>query len=107
MVAAAPPGFYMQKRVSGIPTLVDLEARFRVMDRFPDYVQVLSLALPPIEAVAPSGSSAKLARIANEELAALVTKYPTRFAGGGAGLPLNDIEGTRQEGGQAVHPPEW
>ncbi len=103
MVAAAPPGFYMQKRVSGIPTLVDLDARFRVMDRFPDYVQVLSLALPPIEAVAPSGTSAQLARIANEELAGLVTKYPTRFAGAVAGLPLNDIEATLRELDHAVH----
>lgn len=97
MVAMAPPGFYMQKRVSNIPTLVDLNARFRILDQFPEYVQVLSLALPPIEAVAPVGKSAELARIANEELAALMSRYPDRFAGAVAGLPLNDVPAAVRE----------
>ncbi len=30
-----------------IPTLVDLEARFRVMDDFGEYIQVISVASPP------------------------------------------------------------
>lgn len=102
MVAVAPPGFYMQKRVSSIPTLVDLNARFRVLDQFPDYVQILSLALPPIEAVAPVGKSAELARIANEELAALVARYPDRFVGAVAALPLNDVLATLHELDHAV-----
>ena len=54
-----PKGFYdkmieiagnlkdMGKRVRGVPMLVDLDERFRVMDKFgPDYVQILSLASP-------------------------------------------------------------
>ncbi|TMJ09762.1 MAG: amidohydrolase [Bacillati bacterium ANGP1] len=102
VMAAAPAGFYMQKRVSAIPTLVDLDARFRILDRFDDYVQVLSLALPPVEAVASPGKSAELARIANEELSALVTKYPDRFAAGVAGLPLNDVPATLREIDHAV-----
>lgn len=102
VVAAAPAGFYMQKRVSGIPTLVDLDARFKIMDRFSDYVQVLSLALPPIEAVAPPGKSADLARIANEELAALVAAHPDRFVGAVAGLPLNDVKASLRELDHAV-----
>src|SRR5438093_10071116 len=92
----------MQKRVSAIPTLVDLDARFRILDRFDDYVQVLSLALPPVEAVASPAKSAELARIANEELSALVTKYPDRFAAGVAGLPLNDVPATLREIDHAV-----
>jgi len=103
VVATAPSGFYMQKRVSAIPVLVDLDARFRVMDRFDDYVEVLSLALPPIEAVAPPGKSAELARIANTELAAIVAKHPDRFVTAVAGLPLNDVKGTLRELDHAVH----
>ncbi|MGH2454309.1 MAG: amidohydrolase family protein [bacterium] len=91
-VATAPPGFYMQKRISGIPSLVDLNARFRILDQFENYAQVLSLALPPIEAVAPPGRSAELARLANEELAALVAEHPDRFVTAVAGLPWNDVE---------------
>ncbi len=102
MLKTAPPGFYMQKRVSGVPVLVDLDARFQVMDRFEGYSQVLSLALPPIEAVAPPEKSAELARIGNSELAALVAKYPDRFLTAVAGLPLNDVEGTLQELEHAV-----
>lgn len=100
--AIAPPGFYLEKRVSGIPVLVDLDARFRVLDQFPAYAQVLSLALPPIEAVAPPGKSAELARIANEELAALVARYPDRFPTAVAGLPLNNVAATLEELEHAV-----
>jgi predicted TIM-barrel fold metal-dependent hydrolase len=102
VVATAPSGFYMRKRVSGIPVLTDLDARFRVMDQFEDYAQVLSLALPPIEAVAPPGKSADLARMANEELAAIVGEHPDRFVTAVAGLPLNDVEATLRELEHAV-----
>ncbi|HEY3246838.1 MAG TPA: amidohydrolase family protein [bacterium] len=102
LLALAPSGFYMQKRVSGIPVLTDLDARFRVMDQFGDYAEVLSLALPPIEAVAPPEKSADLARLANEELAALVTAHPDRFPTAVAGLPLNDIDAALRELDYAV-----
>ena len=32
------------KRVRGIPALYDLELRLKVVDQFPDYTQILSLA---------------------------------------------------------------
>lgn len=102
LLEVAPPGFYLQKRVTGIPVLVDLDARFRVLEQFPEYAQVPSLALPPIEAVAPAPKSAELARIANEELAALVVRHPDRFPAAVAGLPLNDVEATLRELDHAV-----
>lgn len=102
VVATAPPGFYMQKRVSGIPTLTDLDARFRIMDGVESYAQILSLALPPIEAVAPPRRAAELARIANEELASLVDRYPERFPAAVAGLPLNDVDATLRELDHAI-----
>jgi aminocarboxymuconate-semialdehyde decarboxylase len=102
MLSAAPSGFYIQKRISRVPSLVDLEARFRILDQFENYAQVLSLAVPPIEAIVGPARSAELARIANEELAALVSKYPDRFVAGVAGLPLNDIEATLREIGHAI-----
>ena len=37
------------KRSRGVPMLHDLDIRFRVMDMFPEYQQVLSLPTPPIE----------------------------------------------------------
>lgn len=35
------PGFYMSRRIKGIPTLWDLGAHLRIMDRFDEYKQVL------------------------------------------------------------------
>lgn len=95
-------GFYIKKRVSGVPTLVDPEVRFRIMDAFPGYAQVLSLALPAIEDAAPADKTPELARVANDELAALVAKYPERFPAAVAGLPLNNIDATLRELDRAV-----
>ena len=49
MLQVAPPGMALQKRMSGIPVLIDVEQRLRIMDRYEGYVQVLTLANPPIE----------------------------------------------------------
>lgn len=68
--------------------LTELEARFRMMEEFEGYRQVLSLASPPVEVVAPEESE-QLAKIANDELAELVGKYPNYFAGAVASLPMN------------------
>ena len=38
----------MVKRTSEIPVLTDLNERFRIMDGFPEYVQVPSLPAPPL-----------------------------------------------------------
>jgi aminocarboxymuconate-semialdehyde decarboxylase len=69
--------------------LTSLDARFRMMDEFPGYRQVISLAGPPPEHIAPD-ASVELAMIANDELAALVAEYPARFAGAAGAVPMND-----------------
>jgi predicted TIM-barrel fold metal-dependent hydrolase len=57
---------------------------------FPVYQPHIVLCGPitsPCNAIAPAPVAVELARIANEELAKLVQKYPERFAGGIATLP--------------------
>lgn len=68
--------------------LVDLDARFRLIEEFENYRQVLTIAGPPIEVVAPDDSDT-VAKIANDELAELVEKYPLHFAGAVATLPMD------------------
>jgi predicted TIM-barrel fold metal-dependent hydrolase len=85
-----------------VPTLLDLDLRFRIMDDFNDYMQVISIALPPVYSLVPPDVSAELARIANDELAELVHKYPDRFAAGVATLPLADMGATLVEAERAV-----
>jgi predicted TIM-barrel fold metal-dependent hydrolase len=79
------------KRFRNIPVLVDLEARFRVMDLFDDYVQVISLPNPP-EILGGEAHCAEVCSIANDCMAELVSKYPDRFPGFVAAIPMNDPE---------------
>ena len=85
-----------------VPTLLDLEARFRIMDAFDGYIQVISIASPPAYAIAPAPVAIELARIANDELAELVQKYPERFVAGIATLPMNDPEAAVAEAERAI-----
>ena len=91
------------KRVRGVPMLVDLDERFRVMDRFDGYQQVLSIATPPIEAYARPADAIDLARRANDGMAELVQKHPDRFPGFVASLPLNDPEAARSRNTSCRH----
>jgi aminocarboxymuconate-semialdehyde decarboxylase len=100
MLAALPDGRDMHKRVRAIPSIVDLDARFRIMDEFGDnYRQVITIGSPPIEAFEPA---AELARLANDGMAELVARYPERFAGFAASLPMNDIDAAVREAGRAI-----
>jgi aminocarboxymuconate-semialdehyde decarboxylase len=97
MLAVAPPGLALQKRMSGIPVLVDLDQRFRIMDRYEGYVQILTLANPPLEIVAPPELSPDLARLANDEMAAIAAAHPDRFPSFVASLPMNNPEAAAGE----------
>jgi uncharacterized protein len=83
-------------------SLTDLDSRFRAMDRFPDYTQILVLAVPPIEETGPPATAAAFARLANDEMAELVSAHTDRFAGFVAALPWNDVEASVIELDRAV-----
>lgn len=102
MLERAAGSAFMQQRVRGIQALHDLDTRFRLMDAHQDYVQVLSLAAPPIEALARGEDARELARIGNKGLAELVERYPDRFAGFVAALPMDDPEAAVREAEHAV-----
>jgi aminocarboxymuconate-semialdehyde decarboxylase len=93
----------MRKRVSGIPVLYDLDARFRVMETFgDDYRQILTIASPPIETLGPPAVANDLARLANDELAALCAAHPDRFSGFAASLAMNDPDGAVREAERGI-----
>lgn len=102
MIEVAPPGLHLQKRMRGIPVLVDVEQRLRIMDRHAGYVQVLTLASPPIEVLGPPSVTSELARLANDGMAELVAKYPERFPGFVASLPMNNPDAALAEIDRAV-----
>jgi uncharacterized protein len=92
------------KRWLHIPFLHDVDVRFRMLDEFgDDYRQVLSLSAPPIESINPDSQvTLDLARLANDTQAELVRKYPHRFPGFIASLPLNHPEASVRELERAV-----
>ncbi|HYL08482.1 MAG TPA: amidohydrolase family protein, partial [Candidatus Udaeobacter sp.] len=77
--------------------LTDLDARWRKIEPFADYRQILVLAVPPIEEVGPPEVAAEFARLANDEMAELVRRHPDRFAGFAAALPMHDTEAAVRE----------
>ena len=84
------------------PALFDLEIRFRVMDKFEGLQQVLTIGAPPIEYVVNPDDTVELAKMANDELAELVIKYPDRFVAAAACLPMNDIDAALIEADRAI-----
>ena len=83
-------------------SLYDLDTRFRIMDRYPDLVQVLTVpGATPDELAGPDGAI-DLSKKINDEMAELVDKYPDRFAGGVAVLPISKIDASLNEIDRAI-----
>jgi aminocarboxymuconate-semialdehyde decarboxylase len=92
------------KRWLHIPFLHDVDVRFRMLEEFgDDYRQILSLSAPPIESINPDRQiTIDLARLANDSQADLVRRYPDRFPGFVASLPLNHPDASVAELERAV-----
>jgi predicted TIM-barrel fold metal-dependent hydrolase len=103
MLEIDPQGKDIDKRVRAAIGIIDVEERFRVMDRFGEYAQILSLVTPPVESYGPPAVARELAQIANDGMAELVQKYPDRFLGFVAALPMNDPDGLLVESKRAVN----
>ena len=103
MQEIAPQYQDMGKRVRGIPMLVDLDVRFRVMDRFgSDYRQILCICSPFPETIGSPEVSPGLAEIANDGMAELVARYPDRFPAFVAALPMNNMDAAVTEIHRAI-----
>jgi aminocarboxymuconate-semialdehyde decarboxylase len=82
-----------------VPGLSEIDGRFRVMDRFGDYTQVLT-PVPGLHlnlAVTNAALSTDMVRIYNDEMAGWVAEYPDRFRGFAALLPMHDPEEALRE----------
>lgn len=102
MIEVAPNQKDIGKRVRSVPVIVDLEKRFRVMDQFEGYVQVICLPNPPLEVLGSPDVTSKLAQIANDGMAEYVAKYPDRFPGFIASLSLSNPDAALIELDRAI-----
>jgi uncharacterized protein len=89
-------------RLRGVKKLFDLDERFREMDAFGDYRQIISLPNPPIEDLATGEIGLNLARIGNDAMAELCARHPQRFPTFVAALSLTDVAGSVAEARRAV-----
>ena len=85
------------RQVLPCPPLYDLDARFRIMDRYEPLRQVLTMGWIPVELVASPREAAELAIRANDEMAELVMKYRDRFVAALATLSMTDMDATLKE----------
>jgi aminocarboxymuconate-semialdehyde decarboxylase len=90
------------KRMAAIQELHNLDARFRAMDAFGDYRQIISLPNPPLEVVTTPEQGRELARLANDSMAEMVARHPDRLPGFVAALPFHDVESAAAEMKRAV-----
>jgi predicted TIM-barrel fold metal-dependent hydrolase len=90
------------KRWMNLRPLHDLEARFRLMDRFDDYSQLLTPSMPPVEELGNAEEAANLAALMNDGLADLVSRYPERFPYFVAAVSFLDADRAAREISRAV-----
>jgi aminocarboxymuconate-semialdehyde decarboxylase len=102
MTKAAPNLENIGKRLRNVTKLFDLDARFKEMDEFGDYREIISLPNPAIEDIASPDVGLNLARIANDSMAELCRKHPDRFPAFAAALCLTDVEGSVAEARRAI-----
>ena len=90
-------------RSGRVPMMTNLDRRFEVMDIFgEDYCQILSLASPPLEAIATPEQALELSRIGSDSMAELCRKYPDRFPGFIGTAPLSNLENCVEECRRAI-----
>ena len=64
------------KRMREVPSIHDLDIRRKVVDTFPDYAQILSHGMPPLEVLC-KGDGAKVeeyAKLLNDEFVEIIDK---------------------------------
>jgi len=96
------PGHPVLGAFPRIKTLWDVDARLALLDEFDGLQQILSLANPPIELIAPADRTPQIARTANDALAEICATHRDRFPAFIASLPMNNIEATLAEIDRAI-----
>ena len=91
------------KRMSNLRMLWDIEARVAMLaEKFPDVQQVLTLSLPPPEALGGPELAPELARVANDGMAEICRRWPERFPAFVASLPMNNVPAALAEMDRAI-----
>jgi uncharacterized protein len=103
IVKGGPDSSHLPYWVQSNLPLSKLSVRLRLMERYPDVKQVISISLPALDDLIVSRVDAiELAKIANEEMAEIVAIYPDKFLAAVACLATSDIEASLKEAERAI-----
>lgn len=91
------------KRMTNLRMLWDIEARVQMLEQWPEVQQVLTLALPPPEALGGPELAPQLARVANDGMARMVQRWPERLPAFVASLPMNNLPAALDEMDRAIN----
>ena len=80
------------KRWKAMEELYDMDARMKVIDKFDDYQQIISISQPPLDMIAGPEDSPELARVANDGMARICREYSDRMPWFIAALPMNNTQ---------------
>lgn len=92
----------MVKRLAGIRSLWDMDARVEMLKEWPEVVQVLTLATPSPEEIAGPNESSEVARVANDGMADICARFPRQFPAFVAALPMNNVAEALKEMDRAI-----
>jgi uncharacterized protein len=91
------------KRMRGVPAVYDLDVRKKIVDSFPDYAQILSYPMPPIEEFAKPAQIEDFCRIINDGFAELTAQHRDHFPGWVAQVSLATPDAGTREAERAVN----
>jgi uncharacterized protein len=90
------------KRMRGVPCIYDLDERRRVVAMFPDYAQILSYPMPPLENFAGGDQLDEMCCLINDGFADIVTKHADQFPGFVAQVSLASPAAAVKEAQRAI-----
>ena len=93
----------LDQRLAAMPTLYDMDRRFRIMDKYEGLKQVLTLSLTAALVLEDPVLAVDFAKRANDEMAELAERHPDRFTAAAASLPMPDMDAATKELERAVH----
>ncbi len=93
---------YLSGLLESMPELADMDARIAIMDDLGIDQQVITLSSPPLEVAIESPQlAAELARVANDEIAAMAANRPDRFIPVGI-VAMNNPRSMAQEARRCI-----
>jgi predicted TIM-barrel fold metal-dependent hydrolase len=99
--AQLPKDYFFSTIFQAYPKLYDWDMRSK--DMVPGYKQVISMMIPPIEAIADPQKAVELAKMANDGMAELVKEHPDTYIAAIGCLPMNNMDAALKEADRCIN----